>query len=418
MPDFRMLPARAQELRISRRQILAGAVALGVGGASYLALREFGASSNSAALDVGGAKLQLSPANGPLRCVGSNIVDQAGEKVYLTGVSWFGMETGTFCPHGLWARNWQQMLDQIAQTGFNTLRLPYSNQLFDSASVPTGIDFTKNADLRGLTGLQIMDRIVVGAGQRGLKVILDRHRPDAYAQSPLWYTNRVSEDRWIADWVKLARRYRTEASVIGADLHNEPHGQATWGDGNKATDWRLAAERAGNAILAENPDWLIIVEGIEHFDNDWYWWGGNLVGARKFPVRLTSPDKLVYSAHDYGPGVTWQSWFSAPDYPNNLPHIWQTHWAYLQQEGIAPVWLGEFGGRSMGKDAEGVWQRNLVSFLKQRGISYAYWCWNPDSGDTGGILEQDWTTVDRAKLDILAAYQWPLLGRPTTGSGS
>lgn len=418
MPDFRMLPARAQELRISRRQILAGAVALGVGGASYLALREFGASPNSAALDVGGAKLQLSPANGPLLCVGSNIIDQAGEKVYLTGVSWFGMETGTFCPHGLWARNWQQMLDQIARTGFNTLRLPYSNQLFDSASVPTGIDFTKNADLRGLTGIQIMDRIVVGAGQRGLKVILDRHRPDAYAQSPLWYTNRVSEDRWIADWVKLARRYRTEASVIGADLHNEPHGQATWGDGNKATDWRLAAERAGNAILAENPDWLIIVEGIEHFDNDWYWWGGNLVGARKFPVRLTSPDKLVYSAHDYGPGVTWQSWFSAPDYPNNLPHIWQTHWAYLQQEGIAPVWLGEFGGRSMGTDAEGLWQRNLISFLKKRGISYAYWCWNPDSGDTGGILEQDWTTVDRAKMDILAAYQWPLLGRPTTGSGS
>jgi endoglucanase len=410
MPDFRMLPTRAQELRISRRQILAGAAALGIGGASYLALRDLGSPPGPAALDVG-AQITSSPRNGPLRCVAANIVDQAGEKVTLTGVSWFGMETGTFCPHGLWARNWQQMLDQIVQTGFNTIRLPYSNQLFDSASIPTGIDFTKNGDLRGLKGLEIMDRILAGAGQRGLKVILDRHRPDAYAQSPLWYTNRVSEDRWIADWVMLAKRYRTEASVIGADLHNEPHGQATWGDGNKTTDWRLAAERAGNAILAENSNWLIVVEGIEHFDNDWYWWGGNLMGARRFPVRLTSQDKLVYSAHDYGPGVSWQAWFSAPDFPNNLPHIWQTHWAYLQQEGIAPVWMGEFGGRSMGGDPEGVWQRNLVSFLKKGGISYAYWCWNPDSGDTGGILEQDWTTVDRAKMDILSAYQWPLLGR-------
>ncbi|HZC79872.1 MAG TPA: cellulase family glycosylhydrolase, partial [Ktedonobacterales bacterium] len=241
MPDFRMLPTRAQELRISRRQILAGAAALGIGGASYLALRDLGSPLGPGALDVG-AQLTSAPRNGPLRCAGANLVDQAGENVTLTGVSWFGMETGAFCPHGLWARNWQQMLDQIVQTGFNTIRLPYSNQLFDAASIPNGIDFTKNADLRGLTGLEIMDRIVQGAGRRGLRIILDRHRPDSYAQSPLWYTGHVSEERWIADWVKLAQRYRTENSVIGADLHNEPHGQATWGDGNMTTDWRLAAE--------------------------------------------------------------------------------------------------------------------------------------------------------------------------------
>jgi endoglucanase len=138
------------------------------------------------------------------------------------------------------------------------------------------------------------------------------------------------------------------------------------------------------------------------------------MGARQFPVRLTRQDKLVYSAHDYGPGVSSQSWFSAPDFPNNLPRIWQTHWAYLRQEGIAPVWLGEFGGRSMGTDVEGVWQRSLISFLKNRGISYAYWAWNPNSGDTGGILKDDWTTVDQAKLHILSAYQWPLIGRSTT----
>jgi len=65
----------------------------------------------------------------------------------------------------------------------------------------------------------------------------------------------------------------------------------------------------------------------------------------------------------------------------------------------------------MGTDVEGVWQRSLVSFLKDRGISYAYWAWNPNSGDTGGILKDDWTTVDQAKLHILSAYQWPLIGR-------
>jgi len=418
MPDFRMRPAGAQKLRISRRQIVAGAVALGVGGASYLALREFGTSTNPAALDVGGAKLKLLPGNGPLRCVASNIVDQAGENACLTGVSWFGMETVTFCPHGLWARNWQQMLDQIALCGFNSIRLPYSNQLFDSASIPTGIDFTKNSDLQGLTGLDIMDRVVHGAGRRGLRVILDRHRPDASGQSPLWYTDHVSEERWIADWVMLAQRYRAEPSVIGADLHNEPHSPATWGDGKVATDWRLAAERAGNAILQANPTWLIVVEGIDQYNGEGYWWGGSLMGARQFPVRLKHPDKLVYSAHDYGPGVWGQSWFAAPAFPRNLPPLWHAQWGYLVQEGIAPVWIGEFGGRSMGTDTEGVWQRSLVTYLKENHISYAYWAWNPNSGDTGGILEDDWQTVNRAKMDILSAYQWPLLGQPATSSGS
>jgi endoglucanase len=66
----------------------------------------------------------------------------------------------------------------------------------------------------------------------------------------------------------------------------------------------------------------------------------------------------------------------------------------------------------MGTDTEGVWQRSLVTYLKENHVSYAYWAWNPNSGDTGGILEDDWQTVNRLKMDILSAYQWPLLGQP------
>jgi endoglucanase len=207
----------------------------------------------------------------------------------------------------------------------------------------------------------------------------------------------------------LAGRYRSEPAVIGADLHNEPHGQATWGDGNPRTDWRLAAQRAGNAILEVNPDWLIIVEGVERYGNDSYWWGGNLQGARDHPIALSRQDRLVYSAHDYGPSVYSQPWFQASDFPQNLPSVWHRHWAWLQRDGIAPVFVGEFGGRSVGQDPEGRWQRRLIDFLKSSGLSYTYWAWNPDSGDTGGILNDDWTSVNRAKLELLASDQWPKL---------
>lgn len=349
------------------------------------------------------------PARGPIRAQGGRLIDAAGVEARLTGVNWFGLETPIFAPHGLWTRNWGDMLDQITATGFNAIRLPFSNELLKPASVPASIDFAKNPDLKGLNGLQVMDRIIEGAGRRRLAIILDRHRPTADAQSELWYTDRVSERQWIDDWTMLAIRYRSQPAVIGADLHNEPHGPATWGDGNPRTDWRMAAERAGNAILDVNPNWLIVVEGIEHVGNDWYWWGGNLQGARDHPVQLSRPDKLVYSAHDYGPGVYPQTWFQAPDFPNNLPSVWQRHWGWLKAQEVAPVLLGEFGGRSVGQDPEGLWQHRLVDFLKASGLSYTYWAWNPDSGDTGGILNDDWTTVDRAKLELLASYQWPKL---------
>jgi endoglucanase len=356
--------------------------------------------------------------SGVLHTDGGNIVDSQGQVVHITGVNWFGLETGTFAPQGLWARSLIDMLDEMVQAGFNTIRLPYSDQLFDPASIPNGIDFQKNPDLQGLSGLQIMDLVIQRAGERGIKIILDRHRPDANGQSALWYTDHTSEQKWIDDWVMLATRYRGNPTVIGADLHNEPHGGATWGDGNPQTDWRAAAERAGNAVLGANPDWLIFVEGIEHQGDDWYWWGGNLSLAGQFPVVLSVPNKLVYEAHDYGPGVSNQKWFQAADFPANLSSLWYTHWAYLKLSGIAPVLVGEFGGRSVGSDTEGVWQRTLFEYLQSNGFDYTYWCWNPNSSDTGGVLQDDWTTLDQAKLSVLRAYQWPLLGTPESAAAA
>jgi len=353
------------------------------------------------------------PQNGFLHTERGQIVDDSGNVVHLTGVNWFGMETGFFAPEGLEVRNWQSMLDQIAAAGFNTIRFPFSSQFLDDpTSLPQHINYAKNPDLKGLHGLSLLDRLIWGAHQRGLKVILDRHRPTAEGQTALWYTNEVPESRWIADWVMLAKHYGNNDTVIGADISAEPHGPTTWGSGDVRTDWRLAAERAGDAILKANPHWLIIVEGIEQYGGGLYWWGGNLQGAGKYPVRLSKPDKLVYSAHDYGPEVYPQGWFYAAGFPKNLTSIWDRHWAYLQLNGTAPVLIGEFGARAVDQGVEGVWFQSLVRFMKQHGFSYTYWAWNPDSADTGGLLNSDWTTLDQAKLRILATYQAPLLDKP------
>src|SRR6185437_11133916 len=50
-----------------------------------------------------------------LRAKGASIVDVRGSEVALTGLNWFGMETSTLAPHGLWIRGYRDMLDQIVQ---------------------------------------------------------------------------------------------------------------------------------------------------------------------------------------------------------------------------------------------------------------------------------------------------------------
>jgi endoglucanase len=344
---------------------------------------------------------------------GRQLLDAQNNPVRITGINWFGFETANYTLHGLWARNYEDMLDQVKDLGYNTLRLPYSNQLFDSASTPNSINLNLNPDLAGLSGLQILDKIIAYAGQIGLSVILDRHRPDSGGQSALWYTDRYPESRWISDWTMLARRYAGNTTIIGADLHNEPHNPACWGCGDQATDWRLAAERAGNAILAANPNWLIFVEGIECHNGDCNWWGGNLQGARNNPIRLNVPGRLVYSPHDYAMSVfPNQPWFTSPDFPNTLRPHWEKNWGYIRTENIAPLMLGEFG-TTLQDPKDQTWLPALMEYLGTGtgGIGFTYWSLNPNSGDTGGILNGDWTTIDTRKQSILDPY---LLG---TGSG-
>ena len=346
------------------------------------------------------------PTTGKLHTAGSQILDSANAPFRIRAVSWFGMETSNCAPHGLWQISLDSGMAQIAGFGFNTIRLPYSNQCLRQTTPVQGIDATKNPALQGKTPLQVMDAVIASAAAHGLRVILDRHRPDSGSQSELWYTAGYSEKDWIADWVLLAKRYAQQPAVIGADLHNEPHGGACWGCGDAGRDWAAAATRAGNAVLAADPHLLVLVEGIEHqADGTSVWWGGGLADAARHPITLAVPHQLVYSPHDYPASIFAQSWFRASNYPANLPGVWDAHFGYLQQQNVAPVLLGEFGTK-LETTSDQQWLAAMVSYLNARKMSYAYWSFNPNSGDTGGLVKDDWVTPQTAKLAALK----PLLG--------
>jgi endoglucanase len=363
------------------------------------------------------------PGDGFWSTSGSKIVDSAGNVVRVTGVNWFGFETSNVMPHGIWSANWKAVLNQVKSMGLTVIRLPYSDDIMAN-QVVQGVNTAVNPDLVGVTTLALMDRIIDYCGQLGIRVIIDRHRPDSGGQSKLWYTATVSEATWIANMKTLAARYRGDPTVVGFDLHNEPHADGTepngtgacWGCGDPARDWRLAAERGGNAVLQANPDLLIVVEGVSCPsgatpnawdgipDPDCGWWGGNLTMAGQFPVRLSNPRKLVYSAHDYGMSVfNQQRWFLDPTFPASLQPFWESMWGYLVRQNIAPVLLGEFGS-TLADPKDRVWLPALLSYAQSLGMSWTYWSLNPNSGDTKGLLLDDWTSIDHVRYDVIRPF--------------
>lgn len=359
---------------------------------------------------------------GWLSTSGNQIVDSAGNKVQIAGVNWFGFEGNNMSPNGLWTRSYKEMMQQMVDEGFNTIRLPFSSDMLHATSQALGIDFNQNPDLTGLTPLQVMDRIVAYAEEIGIKIILDHHRSsagDGTSSNGLWYDAAHSQADWVSDWQMLADRYADNTAVIGADLHNEPY-NGTWGGGG-ANDWAAAAELAGNAIGDVNPNWLIFVEGVANYQGQNYWWGGNLMGVRDRPIELDVGNKLVYSAHDYPNSVYAQPWFQGADFPANLPAKFDQMWGYIYKEGIAPVYIGEFGTK-LTDPKDVAWFEAITSYLSgdldnngthdlaggNLGVSWTYWSWNPNSGDTGGILQDDWRTVNENKMVYLRPIEFDL----------
>ncbi len=352
----------------------------------------------------------ITPTLNCLHTSGNKILDASNHVVSLGGLNWFGFETSNNVPHGLSIRNWQDILEQIKSQGYNVIRLPFSNAMLKQGVMPSDINYKRNPDLVNLTSLQVMDKIIAGAGARGIKIILDNHRstPGGGPESNgLWYTSGYPESRWIADWKMLAARYKGNDTVIGVDLRNEPY-SACWGCGDPSKDWRLAAEKAGNAILFVNPNLLIIVEGVSHYSGQYTWWGGNLMGAKDYPVRLDVSNRLVYSTHEYPGTIYPQPWFNAPNYPDNLPAVWDKYWGYLVKKNIAPVLVGEFGTRyETEKDRQ--WLLAFRSYIQNYKLSWTFWSLNPDSGDTGGLLLDNWISVNQAKQDVLKQIQYPFI---------
>jgi endoglucanase len=348
----------------------------------------------------------------PLHTSGHKIVDAAGHTVRLTSVNWYGFDEKEYVVGGLDHAPLEAIIGQISAIGVNSVRLPWANETLEHDPLVPDYAVKANPSLRGKHSLEIMDLVIAALARAHIMVVLDNHvsRADWCCNESdgngLWYTDEYPEAKWLSDWQAMVRRYRHQPWVIGADLRNELRSGAQWGGSNPKLDWHAAAERGGNAILAANPNLLIMVEGPSY--------STDLTGFGALPVVLSVANRLVYSPHAY---------FSAEHVFKSyeeLRQVYDERAGYLlRSEPAVPLWVGEFGScQSLDCGDNSQWLEFFVRYLREKDLSWSYWPLNgtQSSGDrrkydaleTYGLLSTEYQHIAAPKLvDLLRTVEMP-----------
>lgn len=339
----------------------------------------------------------------PLHTEGYRIVDADGHPVRLASANWYGFDEQEYVAGGLDHAPLAVIIDQIHQIGLNSIRLPWANETLERNPVVPDYAVAANPQFKGKHAMDVMDAVIDALARAHILVVLDNHvsRADWCCSETdgngLWYNAAYPESSWLADWQTIARRYRNQPWVVGADLRNELRSGAAWGGSNPRLDWHAAAERGGKAVLHANPNLLIMVES-PHYSTDF-------TGFDKLPVRLPVSHRLVYSPHAY---------YDENHRAASLDELKQGYEAragfLLHTQPAAPLWIGEFGAcQNLDCGANSDWLKMFLQLLRDNELlSWSYWPLNGtqssgqsrkyDALESYGLLSGDYRTIAATKI--------------------
>ncbi len=333
----------------------------------------------------------------PFHTSGRYVVDSNYERFKLISVNWYGASDELFVVGGLNFQHRREIARTIRRLGFNSVRLPYSDQLVvDNPIIPSHL-LSKNPDLIGSRAIDIFSAVVESLTAEGLTVIINNHITtarwccDGGLCDGEWSNDYLpfcklhqSQEDWIQHLIKIMSPHVENPLVIGVDLRNEVRGisgRFLW------DSWASAAEEAADRLHLLQPEWLMFVEGVSS--------ANDLSGVRRRPIQLTTYNKTVYSAHIYG----WSGWGTLQPYwgrsYKSFSKAMYDNWAFLLDS--SPVWIGEFGAPEIPNTRDLHYWRNLVRFMEESDVDFGYWALNPrkphnDEPEGYGLLEDDWKT--------------------------
>ena len=239
---------------------------------------------------------------------------------------------------------------RIKELGFNHVRVPFYYGLLESDAKP---------GVYRDDGWKWLDKAVDGSEKAGLYCILDLHgAPGGQSTAEhtgeknhnIFWTDTAMQNRAIALWTAVAKRYRGRSCIAAFDLLNEPMGAP---NGKVLVTGQL---ELAHAIRKVDPGRLVIVEdgykGLQNF--------GPLTGADKAGV--------IYSQHNY-PTMTKPA---SPDTHEQFLKERFPAFAKEQARFAQPLYIGEWNVIQEASGG-GPMARKHIEAMDKQGWSWALW---------------------------------------------
>ena len=227
----------------------------------------------------------------------------------------------------------QADIDQIADWGFNHIRVPFHyKQFYDSTGTETPM------------GYAIIDELITWCEPYNMYIILDMHCApggqnggpisDSDGTARLWL-EESNKELTIQIWKEIATYYSNNTLIGGYDLINEP----VLPGGVSLEEFKQLYVDITNAIREVDTNHLLFIEGN--------WYGTDFAG-------LTPPwdENMSYSFHKYWGQTDLSTIQSYINMRNNY--------------GV-PLWMGESGENS------NHWYYEVFKLLEENNIGWNFW---------------------------------------------
>src|SRR5438445_7634106 len=249
----------------------------------------------------------------------------------------------------------------IKESGFNSVRVPFSYRLFVSDATVPRLDGP---------GYELLDRVVDWCRSEGLYVILDMHAApggqtgdnidDSWGY-PFLFESSESQELTVNLWRKIAARYRDQPMVIGYDLLNEPI--AHYFD-------------AASLNPKLEPLYRKIVSAIREVDRN----------------------HVIFLG-----GAQWDTNFKVfgPPFDRKLAYTFHKYWMTVNQEAIqeyldfrekynVPIWMGESGENT------DKWIDDFRNLLEAHDVGWCFWPYKKLEATSCLVSinsPEDWTAI-------------------------
>ncbi|XP_047971022.1 glycosyl hydrolase 5 family protein-like [Salvia hispanica] len=216
----------------------------------------------------------------PLSTKSRWIVDDAnGQRVKLACVNW-PSHLEPMIAEGLEKKPVSEIARKITANGFNCVRFTWSTFMFtrpeygslrvseslgkyNLSAARAGIA-RNNPHILNMTVVELHKAVVDELGRRKVMVVLDNHisRPGWCCSdddgSGFFGDADFDPEEWQRGLIAVAQAYKGNPAVVGMSMRNELRGKRQ----NEA-DWYKYMRIGANTINTQNPDFLVIVSGLQ-----------------------------------------------------------------------------------------------------------------------------------------------------------